>query len=49
MTYSDFKDVERFAGRLEAEKIAARYVAVQRIKLARLAKERDERKRVNDA
>ena len=52
MTYQTLNDIERFAGRLEAEKIAARYTAMERIHCERVVEAieevKKERKDKND-
>ena len=47
MTYQTLNDIERFAGRLEAEKIAARYTAMERIHVERVREAIDELERLN--
>ena len=42
MTYQTLEEIERFGGRLEAEKIAARYVAVKRLNVQRVREAIDE-------
>ena len=45
MTYARLEHIERIAGRLEAEKIASRFTAVQRQKIVRLCAERERKER----
>jgi hypothetical protein len=45
MTYARLEHIEIIAGRLEAERIAARITALNRLKVERLAKKIDERKK----